>query len=319
MTTEDRSLSVVPHFELTPAEARERMAEFAAFVKNQMVEDLDYGVIPGTGTKPTLLKPGAEKLCNLFGLSIEQTVTQRIERWEDPGLFVYEVETVLRSMRTGTVVAHGLGCCNSKESRYRWRQGQRLCPDCGKDAIIKGRAEYSKGQKGFEQGGWLCFAKKGGCGAKFADAASAIIGQSVERIENPDVFDLQNTILKMAGKRSLVDAVLKATRASGVFPQDMEDGSGVVDGEVVSAKPTDLPSAARVTVEQTPAETSAASGGPEVDWLGHINAAMSEDDLRTMWVELVKDVPAGPERRRLAQAMAERKALIDREPEEVGA
>ena len=88
------------------------------------------------------------------------------------------------------------------------------------------------------------------------------------------------------------------------------------------------PPATRVTVEQTPAETSAASGGPEVDWLAHINAAMSEDALRTIWGELIKAVPVGMGRTRLASAMSERKALIDRElglapaehqPEEVGA
>jgi hypothetical protein len=32
--------------------------------------DKDYAVIPGTGTKPSLLKPGAEKLCQLFGYRI---------------------------------------------------------------------------------------------------------------------------------------------------------------------------------------------------------------------------------------------------------
>lgn len=35
-----------------------------------------------------------------------------------------------------------------------------LCPNCGKDTIIKGREEYG--------GGWLCYKAKGGCGAKFA-------------------------------------------------------------------------------------------------------------------------------------------------------
>lgn len=36
-----------------------------------------------------------------------------------------------------------------------------LCPVCGVAAIIKGREEYG--------GGWLCFKKKGGCGAKWPD------------------------------------------------------------------------------------------------------------------------------------------------------
>jgi hypothetical protein len=36
-----------------------------------------------------------------------------------------------------------------------------LCPECGADAIIKSKEEYG--------GGWLCYKKKGGCGAKFQD------------------------------------------------------------------------------------------------------------------------------------------------------
>jgi len=38
-----------------------------------------------------------------------------------------------------------------------------------------------------------------------------------------DGFSIINTILKMAKKRALVDAVLSATRSSGMFTQDIED------------------------------------------------------------------------------------------------
>lgn len=39
-------------------------------------------------------------------------------------------------------------------------QSEAVCPDCGKaSAVIRGKAEYG--------GGWLCFKKKGGCGAKW--------------------------------------------------------------------------------------------------------------------------------------------------------
>jgi hypothetical protein len=40
------------------------------------------------------------------------------------------------------------------------------CPNCGKDAIIKGREEYG--------GGWLCYKKNGGCGAKFTTDPATI-------------------------------------------------------------------------------------------------------------------------------------------------
>lgn len=38
-----------------------------------------------------------------------------------------------------------------------------------------------------------------------------------------DSYSIINTILKMAKKRAFVDAVLSATRSSGIFTQDIED------------------------------------------------------------------------------------------------
>jgi hypothetical protein len=39
--------------------------------RSVLVQGVDYDVIPGTGTKPTLLKPGAERLMQVFGLGHE--------------------------------------------------------------------------------------------------------------------------------------------------------------------------------------------------------------------------------------------------------
>ena len=50
------------------------------FVKAVMVDKTDYGVIPGTD-KPTLLKPGAEKLNTLFGLSSRFTIIEKETDW----------------------------------------------------------------------------------------------------------------------------------------------------------------------------------------------------------------------------------------------
>ena len=73
-------------------------------------------------------------------------------------------------------------------------------------------------------GGWLCWNKKGGCGQKFIDGDEAIEGQSVGDIDNPDLPDLWNTVIKMARKRALTDAVLLVTGASALFTQDVEAG-----------------------------------------------------------------------------------------------
>jgi hypothetical protein len=193
--------------------AKDRIVQLQQFVQEYLVKDEDFGTIPGT-PKPTLLKPGADKLCELYGLSDDYEVTQRTEDF-DKGLFDYEVKCILISKAGGFLVSTGLGSCNSYEKKYRWRDAQRLCPNCGKNVIIKGKEEYG--------GGWLCFSKKGGCGAKFADNDTAITGQTVGRVQNEDVADIKNTILKMAKKRAKVDATLSATRSSGLFTQDMED------------------------------------------------------------------------------------------------
>jgi len=46
------------------------------------------------------------------------------------------------------------------------------------------------------------------------------------KYKNQDAFNITNTILKMAKKRALVDAVLSATRSSAIFSQDIEDLKG---------------------------------------------------------------------------------------------
>ena len=55
------------------------------YVAHHMVEGTDYGVIPGTRNK-TLLKPGAEKLTQLFRTIPRYTVEDKVENWET-GLF----------------------------------------------------------------------------------------------------------------------------------------------------------------------------------------------------------------------------------------
>ena len=129
-------------------------------------------------------------------------------------------------LRNGTVAGQGEGSCNSWETKYRYRKAERTCPECGAEAIIKGKAEYG--------GGWICFNKKGGCGAKFKDGDPAIESQHTGRVANPDVADIVNTIQKMAQKRALVAAVLNATNASDWFTQDVED---YIDGSFTETTP----------------------------------------------------------------------------------
>jgi hypothetical protein len=148
---------VFPEFAIPLEEANARIRTFQQYVREHMVEGEDYGVIPGS-TKPTLFKPGAEKLNAIFGYAPKVEITNRAEDW-DKGFVSYEAKVTLINKRTGQIEAEGLGSCNSRERRYA-RQ---------------------------------------------------------------DAAGIANTVLKMAKKRALIDATLSATRASGLFTQDLED------------------------------------------------------------------------------------------------
>lgn len=187
--------------------------EFQQIVHANLILGQDYGVIPGT-TKPTLLKPGAEKIAKLLNLADEYEILDSQEDWVS-GFFRYMTKCRLRHISSGAVVSEGLGECNSMEAKYRWRETKRVCPHCGADTIIKGKKEYG--------GGWLCFKKQGGCGSTWTDGDKAIESQSTGRVENDDIYSQVNTLLKMSKKRALVDAALSAGRLSNIFTQDIED------------------------------------------------------------------------------------------------
>jgi hypothetical protein len=149
---------VFPDFVVSLEEAGRRIAMLKQFVREHMVEGEDYGVIPGASPKPTLFKPGAEKLNAIFGLAPILEITSRMEDW-DAGFAAYEVKVTLMNKRSGSIEAEGIGNCNSRERRYK----------------------------------------------------------------NQDAANIAITLLKMAKKRALIDATLSATRASGMFTQDLED------------------------------------------------------------------------------------------------
>lgn len=233
--TETDGLSLVERSQFMPAMsielAVERYGAVTEFVSRVLRRDVDYGVIPGT-TKFTLLKPGAEKLTTFFGLSTRFQLLERIEDWtgerySGEPFFYYLYRCQLH--RGELLVAEADGSCNSRETKYRYREAQRICPECQQAAIIKGKEEYG--------GGWVCFRKKGGCGAKFLIGDPVIENQQVGRVPNPDIADQVNTIQKMAQKRALIAATLLAVNASEFFTQDVEDfgpGSQPVAGPIIN-------------------------------------------------------------------------------------
>ena len=180
---------------------------FQQVVHSCMIEGQDFGVIPGT-QKPTLLKPGAEKIAKLLGLADTYEIVDSREDWDKP-FFHYLVRAILTNASNNILVSSGLGECNSMESKYRWRWvGEKdLPPGIDKSVLI---TQERTGRNG---GHW-----------------------SVYRLENEDFFSQVNTILKMAKKRALVDAALSAGRLSDVFTQDIEDIPSMAKGAVIEGE-----------------------------------------------------------------------------------
>ncbi len=197
--------------------------ERLAVIKRELMEvDVDYGIIPGT-PKPTLYKPGAEKLGDFYQLRADFISERTIGDGVTTPTISYQTKCLLHlASLDGPVVATGHGSANSWEKKHRYRSGERACPECGAlKTIIKGKDEYEKDAR--FKGGWLCFIKKGGCGAKFTASDARIVNQQLGEVENPDPWDLDNTLLKMSEKRAYVDGILRGTASSGLFTQDLED------------------------------------------------------------------------------------------------
>ncbi|MGB9886785.1 MAG: hypothetical protein ACPLRW_07305 [Moorellales bacterium] len=240
------------------------------FFREIMVKDQDYGVIPGTD-KPTLLKPGAEKLCELYGFA---PVVKQIEedRNVETGFYQARVTVALIHRRSGVVVAEGVGQANTMEGRYRWRwvPEWKLPEGVDKNSLYSEVRADKNGKK-----------------------------YRVYRLENQDPWTLWNTVLKMAKKRALIDATLSATRSSGLFTQDAEDLEEWIEGwQPAEEEPGQTPHANAPTPEPPkapkPAGRSFGNGqvkgrrsngqSPEAELIDKVrakgrNLKLTEDDL----------------------------------------
>ena len=154
------NLSVIDTINLRAVQqTMQKISAFQSVVKNTLKDGHDYGTIPGTGSKPTLLKPGAEKILMLIGLTSEYEIVTKVEDYET-GFFAYTIRCHI--LRQGLKITEGLGHANTREKRY-----------------VSGKQQ--------------------------------------------DAYTLANTVLKMAKKRSQVDAALTVAALSEIFTQDVED------------------------------------------------------------------------------------------------
>ena len=175
-----------------------------------MKEDEHYGVIPGCGKKPSLFKAGAEKINLVFRHRAIMSGENDIKIVNSPNghreVFVKCHMINMRDMEMAT----GVGSCSTMESKYRYRQDSDY-EDTG-EAIPKDSKEKKREYR----------AK--GLGMKNVDGQWLWVRYlKTEKVENPDIADTYNTVLKMAKKRAYVDGTITASGASDFFTQDIED------------------------------------------------------------------------------------------------
>lgn len=180
----------------------------------EMKEGQDYGKIPGCGDKPGLFQPGAQKLLLTFQLTphVKKEVLRELPHPSIFGHREYEFTITLRS-KAGREW-DGVGTCSTLESKYRYRKSSRKCPTCGKETIFKDKNPPH---------GFYCWAKKGGCGAKFGPDDKSITDQEEGKTDNENPAEFWNTVRKMAFKRALVHGSINATNTSELWSQDLED------------------------------------------------------------------------------------------------
>jgi hypothetical protein len=214
VVSEPRTCQVVnlEEYAMTPDRIIKQVELIREVMRKVMKEGDDYGTIPGT-PKPSLWKPGAEKLGVVFRFQPEYEIIREVRQ---PDHIAYTVRCVLIHMPTGTKVAEGLGSCSTKEDKYRWKNEEELTEDPVPQTYWKAKSAGdnkemqrilgpgNKARKNEETGMWV-IAKRSG------------------RVENDNPWNYDNTILKMACKRAHVASTLNGTAASDIFSQELED------------------------------------------------------------------------------------------------
>jgi hypothetical protein len=270
-------------------------AERARRIQKAILEaGTDYGAEPGI-KRPFLHKPGAEKFEKAYGLATSYTVERHVgDGEESPDLEFIVHGRVHLGTTDGPVIAEGLGEASSWERKYRYRSGSKACPTCGVDAIRRGNKRETNEPE------FYCWAKQGGCGAHFP-IDTPELAQAPDDVQNPDPWDLANTLLKMARKRAYVDAILTATGTSGLFTQD--EDSPAARPPAGPTGPATGPDGAR-PAQPRPANPEQPAGPGA--YTGKVEKVDPPDKVRTV------KVPWHPDGGKVAHSKLEVKAVTDR-------
>lgn len=219
----EEALAIRP---LTGIQVKEQVNLIQDVMRSVMRDGEHYGKIPGCGDKPSLLKPGAEKLMFTFRLVADPEVeVHELYHPSVQGHREYRVKVKIYS-NGGVYMGGGVGSCSTMESKYRYRGGEKIPTDTPVPTEYwnlkkDGRLDEAKGLIGGD-----------GYGVAKIDG-KWVVCEIGEKMEHDNPADFYNTCEKMAKKRALVDATLTVTAASDIFTQDIEE---LVDNGVMTPK-----------------------------------------------------------------------------------
>lgn len=219
---EDSPLGVM---HVSPHAAAQAVAQQVQVIQHVMREVMQegqhYGTIPGCGDKPTLLQPGAQKLCLAFNLAPSYDVTTR----DMPGGHrEYTVRCILTHRGSGGKVGEGLGVASTMESKYRFR----VAPKKVTDREVP--REYWDARKADPKKAQALLGGPGYGTKKDDNGVWRITEGSNEKVEHDNPADYYNTVAKMAAKRAHVHASLNVTGATDMFTQDIEEDPELFGG-----------------------------------------------------------------------------------------
>lgn len=175
----------------TISDMKSKVQVIAHIMKDIMKPDVHYGKVPGS-KKPSLYKPGAEKICVAFHVADRY----RVESIGTGDVVRYRVYCEGVHQGTGVILGEGVGECSSDEEKYKWRRA--VCQEEWDNTDPKSRrTKYSSGSD--DRGP----------------------NKTLQVATSP--ADVANTVLKMACKRAKIAMTLNVTAASDFFTQDAED------------------------------------------------------------------------------------------------
>ncbi|MBK8468128.1 MAG: hypothetical protein IPL32_20125 [Chloracidobacterium sp.] len=120
------------------------------YVQKNMKEDHHFSHKLGTTTlaKPMLLQEGTRNICSLFKLFFGNPETT--ETYLDGDHFRVRAHVKLYNAE-GRQIASGDGICSTREKKYAYLTGARLCPECDQPTVRKDNKTQG--------GGFYCWKK----------------------------------------------------------------------------------------------------------------------------------------------------------------